>query len=377
MQKPTVCIVFDAIGKQSAISKIAMHTVQIALEAGWQVTVVAKWLDASLQGEVEWIPLFRPKRVFLYQWLVARTAIKKAIGDRKFDVVHVWQPQVAAIADVINCQFLTRAAFERDSFATQSSLRSFLGKMQLYGVAYAEDYYWRHWNPKTRMIYCSELVQQDFHRLYGKLPREEVIVNACPPISVPTAEERSEARRALLGKTSDKIILGYLGGVDERKGYRSIVTALDGQDDLFFLMGGRGSDKFAAPSLEGRYRGVGLLKHDQLATFYATCDVVVVPSLFDPCPLVVFEAASRGVPVIATEGVGNLPNLLEYKAGSEWRAGTALAPIVRDVNKRRDAFSLNCQRMAGDLSEDRYARQILSIYDKVLQEKRPRPQTST
>ena len=57
---PTLCMVFEAIGNMSAIAKIAMADVQIALDAGYRVTVVAKFLDESLRDRVEWLKLTVP-----------------------------------------------------------------------------------------------------------------------------------------------------------------------------------------------------------------------------------------------------------------------------------------------------------------------------
>ena len=39
----TLCMIHEAIGNQNAIAKVAMAGVKIALEAGWKVTVVAKF----------------------------------------------------------------------------------------------------------------------------------------------------------------------------------------------------------------------------------------------------------------------------------------------------------------------------------------------
>ena len=74
------------------------------------------------------------------------------------------------------------------------------------------------------------------------------------------------------------------------------------------LMGGQYTDGFVAPELAGRFRAVGVVTDTD--SFYAACDVLVVPSYFEPLGLVAFEAAARGLPVIATAEVAALPHLL-------------------------------------------------------------------
>jgi glycosyltransferase involved in cell wall biosynthesis len=376
--KPTLCVVYDAIGKQNAIAKIAMSTIQHALDAGWKVSAVAKLLDESLQDKVEWLKLYVPPRLFILKWLVARKTITHAIGQRTFDVLHVYQPQVAALADVMHLQFLTRVAYERNSFDERPGIRPAIIRAQEHGVLHAEDYYFRRWNPNTHMLFSSELMRREFTRLYGEPARQEILVNAVPPVKYPSEVERVEARKKFLGADFDndaeatgspkKIVVGYLGGLLERKGYRPLLDAMSREKDLFLLMGGQYSDGYVHPGMEGRMKAVGHV-HD-IASFYAACDVFVVPSLFDPCPLVVFEAAARGCPVIATEGVGNVHNLVEFGAGALWDPQTPIGPIVKDLAARRADCNAGALRMSDDLCEAQFGHRLLNVYEKVLREKR-------
>jgi len=123
MTKPTVCVIHEAIGNHSAIAKAAMRGVYAALDAGYDVTVVAKHLDAELQDKVTWLHLFVPKRLFLVQWTTAGYFIRKALGNRKFDIIHTHQPQVASISDIFQIHYLTRMAFLRNSLENGKGLK--------------------------------------------------------------------------------------------------------------------------------------------------------------------------------------------------------------------------------------------------------------
>lgn len=366
---PHLCMIHEAIGSQNAIAKVSAWGVRQALAAGWRVTVVAKFLDESLRGEVEWLRLTVPPRGFFVQWTTARRFITSALGGRTFDVVHAHQPQVASLSDVFQCHFLTRVAFERNCLETRPGLRPALVRVQERGVLHAEDYYYRRWNPRTRMLFCSELIGREFARLYGALPRSEVLMNSCPPPSIPDAARRQAARAALLSgaELSGKRVVGFLGGLQERKGVRRILDAVAAEPDLFLLLGGSFCEGFADPRLAGRMRAVGLVK--DTAQFYHACDAVAVPSHFDPCPLVVFEAVANGAPVIATEGVGNLHRLVSSGAGLAWEPGSPLSPLVRRASLEADGFHAGARRLADELSESRQGGRLLRIYEEVRAEK--------
>jgi len=367
MSKPTLCIIHEAISQDSAIAKIAMLDVRAALDAGWEISVVAKILDPSLRDRVNWLKLTVPPRGFILKWLTARHFIRSALGHRSFDVIHAHQPQVADLADVYQCHFLTRAAYERNCLESRPGLRAKFARLQQQGVLHAEDRFYRRWNPETHMLFCSDLLRQEFAHLYGMPPRQQVLVNPCPPVNFANDAERRAARQRWVGDHNG-IVLGYLGGVEERKGFKKVLQALKGHGDIFFLMGGAHSEGFVDPNLSGHMKSVGMVLDP--ASFYAACDVFVVPSLFDPFALVVCEAAARGTPVIATESVGALANLLEHQAGLAWRQGDSLADLVRQAAGQREKFNAGARRLSEALSEQEHGRQLMAVYDMILRAKR-------
>jgi glycosyltransferase involved in cell wall biosynthesis len=359
-----VCHLFEAIGPYSAIGKVAMADVRIALEAGYEVTVVAKRLDESLRGEVEWLKLYVPPRGFLLQWTTARHFMKQALGGRSFDIVHGHQPQIASLCDLFQCHFLTRAAYERGCLEERKTLRARAVRVQQQGVLYAEDYYYRRWNPETRMLYDSELTKREFHRLYGELPREDVLVYDFPAVNFATAEERAAARVKFLGGEEKRLVVGYLGGLQERKGYKPLLEAMAKEPGLFLLMGGSYTEGFVDERLAGRMKAVGLV--EDTAGFYAACDVLVVPSVFEPLGLVAFEAAARGIPVIATEEVGALPHLVEHGAGFAWDGRSGLGELVRRATADIEGVRKGIVAVERELSMERYRGRLLRLYEEVL-----------
>lgn len=377
-------MVYDAIANgHGSIPQIALGYVKVALEAGWRVTCVARDIDESIRSEVEWLPLYVPPLLFLVQWLSARRNITAALGGRKFDVMHVHQAQIAALGDVMQCHFLTRTAWERGSLEQGRGLKASLTRFQQSGVMLAEDRYFRAWNPQTRMLFNSTLTRQEFIRLYGKPPREEVFLCDAPPFQPASDDERKQARAALLGPDAGQgvrqLVVGYLGGTDRRKGYQRLIAAMQGArrdgDELFLLLGGPGSEGLQVPELRARFKSLGMV--GDTAQFYAACDVFMVPSLFEPFGLVATEAAARGVPVIATEEVGALPHLLEFGAGARWAPGEPLAPLCRDLAARRFAFNAGAARLSETFSTQRQGDRLLQIYHEVRTAKQSAPPSKT
>lgn len=367
--QPTLCLIHEGIGPDNAIAKIAMSQVRFALDAGWKVTVVAKLLDESLRDEVEWLKLYVPNRLFFVQWVTARRFIKRALGARTFDVIHSHQPQVASLSDIFQCHFLTRVAHERGCLESRRGLGPLAVRLQQEGVMRAEDWYFRHWNPQTWMVYNSELTQREFRRLYGRPPNEEVLLCPSPGFDPVSPEERQAARTELAGNPPG-LVLGFLGGLDERKGYRRVLKGLRDAHDVFLLMGGIYSDGFVHP-LPGGMRAHGLV--DDTRRFYAACDALVAPSLFEPFGLVALEAAARGIPIIATQDVGALPHLMEYGVATPWDPEAPLSPIVREAVARRQEVLAGAARLTTELSTERQTQRLARVYEAVLRHKRSQP----
>lgn len=365
-------MLFEAIGQYSAIAKIAMTEVLAALNAGYSVTVVAKELDESLRGRVEWLKLYVPPRGFALQWLTARHFYKKALGSRKFDVIHAHQPQTASLADVFECHYLTRVAYQTGTLEGRKSLRGRIIRAQQQVVLYAEDYYYRRFSRETRMLYDSAVTRENFHACYGILPKEQVLLYGCPPIDFPDQAQRDSARERLLGNETalaqNKLVVGYLGGIQKRKGYEALIAAVAKDANLFLLMGGQYTDNFAMPSLSGRGKGIGLVSDTK--AFYAACDVFVVPSLYEPFGLVCFEAAVRGLPVIMSPQVGAAPHLVEHGAGVVWNPPEPLGPLVRHVVADRSQFNAGAAKMAEAYSESKRAEKLAEIWERAAAEKR-------
>lgn len=363
MPKPTLCIIHEAIGDKSGIAKAAMWQVNCALDAGWEVSVVAKYLDESLQDRVRWLKLTVPRKFFLLKWLTARHYIRRALGGLSFDIIHAHQPQVADLSDVFNCHFLTRVAHENHCLESRPGARSRFIRLQQQAAMLAEDRCYRNWRPATHMLFCSDMLKTEFGRLYGLPPVHEALIPTVPPYREITDDQRRAARVALVGDKPG-LVVGYLGGLHERKGYKRLIPALRADENLRLLIVGAYSQGFTVAGLGDRCRGLGFM--EDLSALYSACDVFVVPSLFEPLGLVAFEAAAHGVPVIATAEVGALPHILEFGAGAKWNPAEPLGPLARALVEKRHEIRAGARRMAENYSDESQSRRLMNVYEQVL-----------
>jgi glycosyltransferase involved in cell wall biosynthesis len=86
--------------------------------------------------------------------------------------------------------------------------------------------------------------------------------------------------------------------------------------------------------LTERVRVLGFVNASQLPNFYRAADLFVLPSAYDPCPLVVPEAMFSGLPVVLSDAVlGRLEMIDAGKSGYLYPSGDtdALAGILKNI----------------------------------------------
>jgi glycosyltransferase involved in cell wall biosynthesis len=125
-----------------------------------------------------------------------------------------------------------------------------------------------------------------------------------------------EARRALQGrlKLPDRFVL-FVGALYPPKNFTRLVQAYKavGPSRGYHLVVAGGTDRFlAAHEVElGRTLGlkdwvhkVGWLEHRELPTLYSLASGMLMPSLYEACPLPIIEAMAAGCPIVTSNRYG-------------------------------------------------------------------------
>lgn len=117
--------------------------------------------------------------------------------------------------------------------------------------------------------------------------------------------------------SNDKKIIMTNARLVPQKGVKYLIEAMPRIKNARLVVFGRG---VLREELEKRANEVGAdvlfinegISDESLVELYATADVFVLPSLFEPCPLVLLEAMACGKPIVATK-IGGNPELIENK----------------------------------------------------------------
>ena len=165
---------------------------------------------------------------------------------------------------------------------------------------------------------------------------------------------KRQAREAL-SASRDRTVIGFGAEsiANHRKGFDLLLDALarldckDQVECFVFGSGELGADANDLPPI--RNFGV-IVDEDQMANFYSSCDVVIVPSREDNQPQVGLEAMACGTPVVGFDvgGIGEYvrPGKTGLLADAENAADMSrqIGTLVGDADLRK-AMSVRCREM--------------------------------
>lgn len=188
---------------------------------------------------------------------------------------------------------------------------------------------------------CIGGLNREFYRSYG-IAEDRLfdvpyaVDNAFFQARLAEASARRESFRASLSLAPERPILLFAGKLVEHKGVEDLWNAYvqlspDGvsEPEAQLLFVGDGSER---PRLEAlaRQRGwsgvqfLGFRNQTELPAFFDLCDVFVMPSRFEPWGLIVNEVMNAGKPIVCSDCVGCVPDLIkEGENGLLFRTGDA------------------------------------------------------
>jgi len=363
----SLCLVFNNVDDSSGIGRLCAWSVRTALAAGWRVTVLARDLAPDLRADVEWLPLAVPPRLHVVQWYAAELIARRALRGRRFDVLHVQQPQLAPLADVLHLHYLVGAA--RDAargVPVHRTVRSRVGASQARATEMGEDRYLRRMPANLLVIPVSRYLRDVFIARFGPRERLRVLDSPAEAAVAPDASQRATTRR-LLSVPQGATILGFLGGADARKGGAALLEAVAHSPDVHVLLGGAGVPDHPLVRDARRVTTLGYVADRDL--FFAACDAFAAVSSFDPGPLTALEAAARGVPVIGTRTCGAVRDLADAGAAVLWEPGEDLLPTLRRMKVQRGDLVTAGLVVTTSRSSSRQGVQLLEIYNCIRHDK--------
>ena len=144
------------------------------------------------------------------------------------------------------------------------------------------------------ILVASSFTAQTLREAPFDHPTPVVTAYGCPEVNT-NVTKSSDA--------SEKLKVLFVGGLSQRKGLAYLFEAVDSiQSEVELTVIGRKPPVECAPLEQAlsRYRWIDSLPHSSILEQMRAHDVFVFPSLFEGFGLVITEALSQGMPVIAT-----------------------------------------------------------------------------
>jgi glycosyltransferase involved in cell wall biosynthesis len=337
------------------MGRFAERIARWIVDAGWSVKIIGSRVPGHLRADCEVVSV--PSWASLPavpQHLAWSAGARMALRTVDVDLVHVHSPLLAGSAHLLTCHFLAQPAFEAGVRNQRRGLEGSLRRLQDSTERRLDHRAYRRLPDRLHLSFVSEFLRDEFRRCYGEPNSGYVISPPAPPWRPASPAQRSAARDRW-EVPADKLVAGYLGGDNPRKGFEH-VESLQGADDIHVLVAGHGSQR-----LRWRGRpGLGVVDPDEL---HAACDVVVAPSLFDSAPVAVLQALARGVPAVVTPTTGWAPAIERSEAGVVWRPGQAIADAVR---RAAEAATEACRELTEEFGEARQRAVVLRAYREIL-----------
>ena len=198
------------------------------------------------------------------------------------------------------------------------------------------------------LIAVSPEVREDLLRMHLAPPGRVVVVRLGLDLErrVAAPEGTRDRVRAELGVSGDQVLVGWLGRMTEIKCVDDLLRAFARVDaDAVLALVGDGPLRTGLEALAAelgiadRCRFIGYT--DDVAPFYAACDVIALSSANEGTPVTIIEALAAGVPVVSTD-VGGVRDVvadgrsgLLVPAGDVTALGAAIERLARDPELRR------------------------------------------
>ncbi len=197
-------------------------------------------------------------------------------------------------------------------------------------------------------------------------------------VSAETIESARLAIRRELGVGDDAIVVGMVGRFVEQKGFlygiQGMAPLIDRIEHLHLLIAGDGDlrDELEA---EARQLGIQDRVHflgwrTDIPRVMASLDIFLMPSLWEGFGMVLLEAMSKRVPVVASD-VSAIPEIVvDGETGllvpprDPIAITQALYPLIHDAHLRKHMGFLGECRLEKDFNVERMVKETIAVYEE-------------
>lgn len=326
----------------------------VAAEPGWTFWKVPAWRRSALLTITSFL-----------------ASAGRKLGKRRFDIIHA-QGLTCWSADVITAHICNAARLEHDTLRT--------AKDRVFDTlaGYLETEFYRH-NRMARWIAVSQRTRAELLAHHSPVQPVEVIYHGVDGTQFGPASNLADKQslREQLGLTSTTWWWLFAG--EASKGLQPTLEALRQFPQAGLLVISRSN---ATAWLETASR-MGLAERvcwpgpqASLAPYYRAADVLVYPSQYDAFGMVVAEAMSSGLPVIAGHSIGAAEWIVHGKNGFVINPGqpSELTNALRHLSSLPDqgaAIGMAARETALRHSWQQCADETLRLYETIWKQRSP------
>jgi glycosyltransferase involved in cell wall biosynthesis len=270
-----------------------------------------------------------------------RASMRRAIAEFQPDLIHVADPALLGIAGLYYAGGKHGGALHLPLVVSyHTDLPKYL---HYYGFGFMEPWIWpllRKRHNRATLNLCTSVAMVDQLRQHG------IEHLALWPGGVDTDRFRpgrhsAEMRARLTDGHPESSLLLYVGRLSAEKGIERLKPILEAMPNVRLALVGDGPHR---KTLERHFEGLpmhmaGFLHGDELANAYASSDIFVMPSCTETLGLVILEAMSSGLPVVAARA-GGIPELIQdgvsgYLFDDETEAIAAIEKLLASAALRQ------------------------------------------
>jgi UDP-glucose:(heptosyl)LPS alpha-1,3-glucosyltransferase len=245
--------------------------------------------------------------------------------------------------------------------------RPFAGRGAFHAALLAADR--RSLDPRhtRRVIVNSEMVRDEIVAHFA-FPRDRIhLVRNGVELDCLQSGNRQRLREAWQ-IPAEACVLLFAGSGWERKGLAWLRRALAGlpRERFVLVVAGRGRRPWR-PAANERY--VGPLPRSEMPDALAAADLLVLPTLYDPCSNACLEALAAGLPVITTRQNGAAELISEGINGSIITSPNRISELTAAITAWADRKPSRPACTRPDLSLTRNVQEIMAVLERAWHEK--------
>ena len=270
-----------------------------------------------------------------------RASMRQALMEFKPDLIHVAEPALLGIAGLYYAGGKNGGAL---GLPLVISYHTDLPKyLRYYGLGFLEPYVWRILrvrHNRASVNLCTSLAVMKEMEDHG-VERLALWPGGVDSERFQPAHRSEEMRARLTEGHPECPLLLYVGRLSAEKDIETLKPILQGIPGARLALVGDGPHR---QGLKHHFAGLpvfmpGFLIGERLAAAYASSDIFVMPSRTETLGLVVLEAMSSGLPVVAVRA-GGIPEMIEdgvsgFLFDNQSEAIAAIQQLLPSLEKRQ------------------------------------------